>query len=142
MTINFRMIPIVLLLSGVNLWSWQLQSQSSETLDIQEKQAEWLISTLKNPTTVEPPTVAENRHDALTIMKLLEKEAKVANLDMALTKMDQKENNRIHLLFKQVGFDELIAWLEQVRSSTGLTPDTVKLKRLKAAGTVEAIAVF
>ena len=139
---KFLLTAIIALLLIVNTWSWQAQHQSGEALLRQEQQAEWLVTSITPPPTqkIEAPT--QGYQDALTMMKFLEKEAKAADLDLALTKMEQRGENRVHLLFEQVGFDEFIAWLEQVRSSTGFSPNQVHIKRIRHPGSVEAKAIF
>ena len=55
-------------------------------------------------------------------MKQIELEAKRADLDELLTRMEQQGNDEIHLLFESVSFNALIAWFDQVYQSTGLQP--------------------
>ena len=109
----------------------------------QQQEAEWLISTLAaTPSGQRSAPAPQAHHDTLTIMKLLEKEAKIASLDDELTRMKQTDTTQVHLFFKQVGFDEFIAWLEQVRSSTGLHPQKIKLDRIQQPGDITATAIF
>lgn len=139
---KFLLTAIITLLLILNAWGWQAQDQSGKALLLQERQAEWLVTSLMPPTTQKVAQPTQGHQDALTMMKFLEKEAKNADLDLALTKMEQKGENRVHLLFEQVGFDEFIAWLEQVRSSTGFSPNQIQINRLQHPGSVKAKAIF
>ena len=110
----------------------------------QQQRIEWLVNAIASAPDrrLAATAMSNNQHNALTIMKLLEKEARYANLDKPLTRMEQKEINQVHLLFEQVGFDEIMAWLEQVRSSTGLHPKQISLRKIPHPGSVKAILVF
>ncbi|MBV1889428.1 MAG: hypothetical protein KUG54_00225, partial [Gammaproteobacteria bacterium] len=85
---KFLLTAIITLLLILNTWGWQAQHQSGKALRLREQQSEWLMTSLTPSATqkIEAPT--QGHQDALTIMKFLEKEAKSADLDLALTKME------------------------------------------------------
>lgn len=133
---------ICVLLAGLNFVYWQENQALSAKINAKMQQSQWLNQALSAPP--DSPANANGKFagDALALMKNLELEAKRADLDKLLTRMDQLAVGEVQLVFEAVSFNRLLVWFDQVYQSTGLEPHQVSIQRLPAHGSVRAEMVF
>ncbi|MEL0082495.1 MAG: type II secretion system protein GspM [Gammaproteobacteria bacterium] len=132
------LITACLLMAGYNLSLWRTEGTLSATLETRLKQIDWLDQAIIARASSPPRPPAPPARGALALMKQLELEAKRANLDKLLTRMDQQSDHAVRLIYDEVSFNRLINWLNQVHHSNGLQPQSVTIKRLPTAGRVTA----
>lgn len=133
---------ICILLASLNFVYWQENKTLSANIKTKMQQNQWLHQALSAP--LDTPANASGKFagDALALMKNLELEAKRADLDKLLTRMDQLAVGEVQLVFEKVSFNRLLVWFDQVFQSTGLEPHRVSIQRLPAHGSVRAEMVF
>ncbi|MDF1819117.1 MAG: type II secretion system protein GspM [Immundisolibacteraceae bacterium] len=129
---------LVLVITGCYLT--YANSQLSDQIAASQARFDELQTAISTPVKAQRPPAA--RRGALAIMKQIELEAKRADLDELLTRMEQHGNDEIHLLFESVNFNALIAWLDQVYQSTGLQPHHLSVSRRPADNRVTARAIY
>ena len=139
-TIHRFLGVICLLLMITGCYLAYANSQLSERIAASQTQFDELQTAISTPVTGQRPPAA--RRGALAIMKQIELEAKRADLDELLTRMEQQGNDEIHLLFESVSFNALIAWFDQVYQSTGLQPHQLSVSRRPSGNRVTAQAIY
>ena len=142
MKFKFTLAVICLLLTGLNLFFLQANQASSAQVNATRQQLTWLTQTLSTHPDTEVIPNKRNPGGALAVMKRLELEARRADLDELLTRMEQQAAGEVELVFESIAFNQLLIWLEQVYQSTDLQPLRVLIQRLPAKASVRAEIVF
>jgi type II secretory pathway component PulM len=139
-TINRLLGVVCLLLMITSCYLAYANRQLADQITASKAQFDTLQTAITAPVTAQRP--ATTRRGALAMMKQIELEAKRADLDELLTRMEQHGNNEIHLLFESVSFNALIAWFDQVYQSTGLQPHQLSVTRRPSDNHVTAQAIY
>lgn len=131
---------ICLLLIGTSAYLAYASTRLTNQIESSKEQFDELQAAITTPVVAQNPPTAPR--GVLAVMKQIELEAKRADLDELLTRMEQQSGNEIKLLFESVSFNTLMAWFDQVYQSTGLQPRRVMISRRPTDNRVTAQAIY
>lgn len=83
------------------------------------------------------PSVQLNR-SGKTVLSLVDASLRARGLELALKKIEPIGEGRVEVMFEQVRFDDLMAWLEAVHASDGIVADDLTITRVEGVGVVNA----
>ena len=76
----------------------------------------------------------------LSLMTLIEQGAKRHRLDKALKKMEPSDSDHVEITLRDARFDDLVIWLGQLQSESGVTVIQANIGSAEASGTVHVSA--
>lgn len=82
--------------------------------------------------------IASSSHSKKNTLTVIESSLQASELTKTLSELNQVENNKVHLKFKKVSFDQLIHWLTQLWHQQGIAIIELQVTPQKPPGLVEA----
>lgn len=137
-TVALGLILISMLFIYAGIWIPLHSSVSTLREQVKQNQALliWMQKTDQQIQSISPISSQKKPLDSKSLLSRTEAWVKKSAIAKDLSQLRQEKNNAVQLNFKEVDFDQLIAWLSDSRVKQGLAVTEISVKPIGKSGRV------
>jgi general secretion pathway protein M len=117
-------------------------AQLSRQVHEQQKLLSWMQGTAAEIRQLSVQKTAPHRNSDISLLSLVDRTIKRQQLNAYLSRLEPQGSNKVQIWFKQVPFDSLIRWLQQLENQHNIAIVTISAQKQASPGTVDTRVVL
>ncbi len=133
-------IALILIFSYAGIWQPLQKNIASLENQVEQQQAlkHWMNQTAAEVKQLQRSGVATQARDGRSLLAVVDQTAKRSGLGMSLKRLEPNGKTAVKVWLEQVKFDDMVRWLNQLQSKSGLRVNSITIDRQDEPGRVNA----